>query len=491
MAVLSHDDLVAARRTHPAWRLLAADNAPLVLGFCSRVFLEPNQRSLPAPDVVEALEDYLVGLRVLEPDDYPKSAEAYLADWSRPETGWLRRHYPPGAEVANYEPTPAVEVATKFCRDLGPREFVGTASRLLTIRTLLRDLSAGAATDPAARLAALTRQRDEIDAAIAAVTEGRGAPMDDTAVRETYAQVATTARELLADLRSVEAAMRGLDREVRARVTAWDGPRGELLETVFGSQEAIGASDQGRSWQAFWDHLLSGTGQQELDGLLVTARGIPALEGRTAEGELLLRRDLYTAATSTQATVASLSAQLRRFLDEAAAAEERRINELIREALAAALEVTRAGVDVAGLATELPDLRAELTLPLERPLYAVRLDDDIAGVDAAADDADDMDLTDLLDHVSVDLARLGAAVSDSRARRGRSVSLGEVVTDHPLQQGLAELVGYLQVDDVGTVEGEGTEQVSWTDASGVVRRALLPLIVFSGPSMPLSHEEAS
>lgn len=78
MAVLSHAELVAARRTRLAWRLLAADNAPLVLGFCSWVFLEPNQRSLPAPDVVEALEDYLVGPRVLEPDAYPKSAEAPL-----------------------------------------------------------------------------------------------------------------------------------------------------------------------------------------------------------------------------------------------------------------------------------------------------------------------------------------------------------------------------------------------------------------------------
>src|SRR5829696_5690734 len=166
-----------------------------------------------------------------------------------------------GADLPCYEPTAAVEVAAKFCRDLGPREFVGTASRLLTIRNLLRDLTAGAAVDHTERLVALVRQRDEVEEAIRAVTEGRDTSMDHTAVREIYAQVVTTARELLADLRSVEAAMRALDRDVRARVTAWDGPRGELLETVFGSQEAIGASDQGKSWQAFWDHLLSGTAQ--------------------------------------------------------------------------------------------------------------------------------------------------------------------------------------------------------------------------------------
>jgi hypothetical protein len=481
MAVLRHDELAAARRTHPAWRLLAADNAPLVLGFTSQVFLEPNVRSLPGPDVVEALDDYLAALRVVDSDAYPKLAEAYLADWSRPEIGWLRRHYPPGADAPHYEPTPAIEIAAAFCRDLGPREFVGTASRLLTIRNLLRDLTAGAAADPTERLAALARQRDEVDDAIRAVTEGRETSLDDTAVREIYAQVVTTARELLADLRSVEAAMRALDRDVRARVTAWDGPRGELLETVFGSQEAIGASDQGKSWQAFWDHLLSGTAQAELDSLLAAARTIPALAGRTGEGEQLLRRDLYTAAAATQATVASLSAQLRRFLDEASAAEERRINELIREALSAAFEVTRANIDVRDLTSELTYLRAAIHLPLERPMYVVRLDDEIDSVDAQADDADDLDLTDLLDNTSIDLAVLADAVADSQARRGGAVSLGDVVADHPLEQGLAELVGYLQVADDGTVEGEGTEHVTWVDAAGAIRRATVPLIMFTGP----------
>ena len=480
--MLRYDELAASRRTYPAWRLLAAENAPLVLGFASHLFLEDNVRSLPGPEVVEALEDYLAALRVVvEPNAYPKSAEAYLGDWSRPETGWLRRHYPPGADLPHYEPTAAVEVAAKFCRDLGPREFVGTASRLLTIRNLLRDLTAGAAVDHTERLVALARQRDEIEEATRAVTEGRDTSMDGTAVREIYAQVVTTARELLADLRSVEAAMRALDRDVRARVTAWDGPRGELLETVFGSQEAIGASDQGKSWQAFWDHLLSGTAQAELDSMLATARTIPALVGRTGEGEQLLRRDLYTAAAGTQATVASLSAQLRRFLDEASAAEERRIGELIRATLSAALDIARAGIDGRDLASELPDLRAEIHLPLERPLYAVRLDDEIVSMDAQADAADDLDLTDLLDHTSIDLAVLADAVADSQAGRGGAVSLGEVIADHPLERGLAELVGYLQVADDGTVEGEGTEQVIWVDAAGTARRAVVPLIVFAGP----------
>ncbi len=265
------------------------------------------------------------------------------------------------------------------------------------------------------------------------------------------------------------------------RATAWDGPRGAFLETVFGSEESIGATDQGKSWQAFWDHLLSPTGQLELDRLLASTRAIPALAGRTAEGDQLLRRDLYTAAEVTQATVASLSAQLRRFLDEAAAAEERRIGELVRESLSAALDAARSGVDVRALGTELHGLRAEIVLPLERPMYTVRLDDEIAAVQTSTDDASDLDLADLLEHTSIDLGALRQAVADTRGRFGSPVSLGQVVAENPLRQGLAELVGYLQVADDSTHDDEGTELVEWVDASGTARRARLPRIVFDEP----------
>jgi len=122
-------------------------------------------------------------------------------------------------------------------------------------------------------------------------------------------------------------------------------------------------------------------------------------------------------------------------------------------------------------------------------MYVVRLDDDIASMDAQADAADDLDLTDLLDHTSIDLAALAGAVADSQARRGGAVSLGEVIADHPLDQGLAELVGYLQVADNGTVEGAGTEQITWADAAGTARVATVPLIVFAESYVSLGRRE--
>ncbi|WP_367127873.1 DUF3375 domain-containing protein [Saccharothrix sp. HUAS TT1] len=478
MVSLLHDQLVEYRRKHPAWRLLRADNAPLILGFLSTTFLQPNVRRMPGPDLVEALEAYLSDLRRSQPDTYPRTAETYLAEWSDPRVGFLRRTVPAGSEHPYYEPTAAVELAAGFCRDLGPRRFVGTASRLLTIRDLLRQIAVGSETDPGARIAALERQRAEIDDQLAAIRAGVDTRLEPAAVRERYQQVVLTARTLLGDLRAVEDNFRELDRSVRAKATTWDGPRGTFLSEVFGSQQEIGATDQGRSWTAFWEYLLSASAQDELAELLDVVESLPSLQGWTGEAEQVLRNDLFTAAELTQRTIASLSSQLRRFLDDAAWAETRRINKLLRSALAAASHA-RDRSDGPLLGAEIDGLRADIALPLERPPYTPRTTTEIdVDEDATVNDAE-LDVSELLELSYVDLSALREAVARTLAAHSGVASLGQVVAEHPLTEGLAELVGYLQVgteDDARITDAR--EQISW-DTDGRNRVAEMPMLLFT------------
>src|SRR5207237_5679972 len=94
--------------------------------------------------------------------------------------------------------------------------------------------------------------------------------LDASAVRDRYQQFSATARELLADFREVEENFRKLDRHLREKITGWRGGKGELLDDVLGNRETIAGSDQGKSFQAFYDFLLSQAGQQELSDLLDT-----------------------------------------------------------------------------------------------------------------------------------------------------------------------------------------------------------------------------
>ena len=69
------------RQSHPAWRLLRSEHAPLVASFLQRVFVAPNVRVMAQADLAEALEDELYALRErVGTEVFPKAALDYLND---------------------------------------------------------------------------------------------------------------------------------------------------------------------------------------------------------------------------------------------------------------------------------------------------------------------------------------------------------------------------------------------------------------------------
>jgi hypothetical protein len=75
--------------------------------------------------------------------------------------------------------------------------------------------------------------------------------------------------DLLRDFREVENNFRQLDKEVREKIATWDGRKGQLLEEILQERDAISDSDQGRSFQAFWNFLMPFDRQAELTEMLV------------------------------------------------------------------------------------------------------------------------------------------------------------------------------------------------------------------------------
>src|SRR5699024_2310842 len=114
--------------------------------------------------------------------------------------------------------------------------------------------------------------------------------------------------------------------------------KGELLDEVLGSRDAITESDQGRSFQAFYDFLLSPQRQAELNDLLGKVTQLAAID----EHDSRMRRihhDWLDAGEQTQATVRMLSDQLRRFLDDQAWLENRRAMDLLHNIESSALRL--------------------------------------------------------------------------------------------------------------------------------------------------------
>ena len=476
---MQFDEIVAVRRTSAAWRLLRADNAPLVLSFFGKVFVDDNVREISESALIALLDDELYTLnRKLSEGTYPRSPKAYLDDWSAAETGWLRKYYVLESDEPHYDATPAVERAVAWVRSLRDREFVGTESRLNTVLDLLRQIVYGTNDDPEIRLAELRRRRAVLDAEIAAAERGDAGVPDPAARRDRYQQFADTARALLADFREVEQNFRSLDRQMRERIATWRGTKGELLDEVVGGRNLIADSDQGRSFQAFYDLLLSADRLDELDELVRNAQaGVADSDARLAN----IHHDWLDAGTRAQDTVRRLSEQLRRFLDDQAWLENRRVMDLLRNIESSAYSLRDLPHD--GFEHEIDSPTPTVNLPMERPLYRPT-----ATVEVASDGVEEGEVDGtsdaLFEQIHVDPAPLIDGVRRLLRRRDQ-VTLADVLAERPLEQGLAELVTYLSLtdEDFAKIFDETTEEsVSWTDDDGRRRTARVARVVYARKS---------
>ncbi|MBY4571145.1 hypothetical protein ACN95_14075 [Gordonia sihwensis] len=478
---MQFDEIVAVRRSNAAWRLLRADNAPLLLSFLGRVFVDDNVREISESALVSLLDEELYSLNErLGEGTYPRSPKAYLDEWSAADTAWLRKYYVIESDEPHYDATPAVERAVAWVRSLRDRDFVGTESRLKTVLELLRQIVYGTTTDSEVRLAELRRRRAELDAEIEAAERGEFQVLDATSRRERYQQFADIARALLSDFREVETNFRTLDRQMRERIATWRGTKGELLDEIVGSRNVISDSDQGRSFQAFYDLLLSADRLDELDELVRHAQGLDEV----ADSDIRLtniHHDWLDAGTRAQDTVRRLSEQLRRFLDDQAWLENRRVMDLLRSIESSAYAIRDRRVD--DFAQEIDSPAPSVNLPLERPLYRPTAAVEVASEGIEEGEAQGASEA-LFEQIHVDPAPLIDGVRRALRRSGQ-VTLAEVLAERPLEQGLAELVTYLSLTDDGfgkVFDESAGETVSWTDESGGRRVARVPRVIYTRPS---------
>jgi hypothetical protein len=467
------------RQTHAGWRLLAADHSAFVASFLHSSFIAPNVRTRPQGELVGLLEDHLFTLRERKGEErFPRSPGEYLDEWASERHGWLRKYYPPQGDEPHFDLTSMAERAIEWLSGLRGKPFVGTESRLLTVFNLLQEIVEGTESDSGRRLAELEKKRSALDEEIARVREGLIDMLDSTKVKDRFLQVEATARGLLADFREVEQNFRDLDRGVRERIAAWEGSRGALLDEIFGEHDSITSSDQGRSFGAFWDFLMSEDRQEELSYLLDKTFALEAVRALSPDPKLRrVHHDWLHAGSTAQKTVARLSEQLRRLVDEKAFLENRRIMQLLRSIETHARSVRLAPPQDPFL--EIDDSAPEIELPLDRPLFSPPFKVRLISKLLQEGTSDDQTNT-LFDQVFVDRARLLQQIRRLLQTR-LQISLSDVVAIHPLEQGLAEVIAYLTLaaeDPRASIDETHAETLVWADSNGASRQATLPLVVF-------------
>ncbi len=469
-------------RRHPAWRLLQADSAPLIISFLYRVFIETNQRAIAAEELASRLDDYLHHLRESTGEDrFPRRGKDYLNDWSSGEQGYLRKYYP--AASAGDEPlfdlTPATEKVIEWLASFEQKQFVGTESRLLTVFRLLNEIAQETETDPQIRIDRLEQEKAELEREIARLKNGQMTPHDSTRVKEKFLQAEDTARQLLSDFRQVEENFRHLDRGVRERITTSHRGKGQMLDDIFSEQDAITESDQGRSFKAFWSWLMSPSSQEKLQQTLEKVISLPEIQSLHHD-ELLgrIRFRLLEAGDKVNSTCALLVEQLRHYLADQAWLENRRIMELVREIEQSAIAL-RQNPPPDKLFTTLSPYRPDIELPMSRGLFRPALrpvidevpEEGVAEIDASV----------LFNQHYVDERELKARIRHVLQDR-QQISLVDLIQHYPVQKGLSEVVAYLHIaseSDHALVNPGHRQNVSWQDDRGVQKLASMPEVIFT------------
>lgn len=445
-----YSSLRALRQGHAAWRLLAADQAAFIVSFFEREFLRPGRRAIPEAELLRDLEAYLgevqqqaAGESLLRP------ARAYLRAWADAEHGWLTRFH--GADdVPCYDLTAAAEQAVGFVRSLTREEVLGTESRLRTVVSLLDEIAEDRDEDAGRREQRLLARRAEIDAELSELRRTGKVRSRLTAgqVRERYQQARETAAGIVRDFRALEEEFSALERGLMQDVVTWQEGKGELLRRVFAQGDVIRESPQGRSFALFWQFLMQPEEQASLARLLEAVARVPELEDlAAADGARLedLPRTWIRGAAAVQQTIAQLSRQLRRYVDERFLTQERAIFRRIQSLEGAAMAVREAPPQGEFLAIDLP--RAAVNLPLDRRLFQppsrLRLRNRTLENGAPAASGDGASLGRVFAGAQVDRRGLQSHVEETRAAAGgRAVTLTEVLARHPLTQGLSELLAY-------------------------------------------------
>ena len=128
---------------------------------------------------------------------------------------------------------------------------------------------------------------------------------------------------------------------------------------------------------------------------------------------------------------------------------------------------------------ELDEAAPDIELVMERPLYSPPFKPRVAQQDVAEGD-ESLAADALFDQVYVDKTLLLARIRQALQTRDQ-ISLADLVSTWPLEQGLAELVAYMSLaadDDAALIDDSRKQTLWWTDEKGAQRQATLPLVVF-------------
>src|ERR1700744_1473814 len=352
--------------TAPSVQIIRMRNAHWVIPFLFKAFKSENILSLPEPALIGALAEELrlhsediedlEESRIEFGEDEESRARKYLASWVQKR---LLQDFPDDDAATHYQLSAHSEKLFQWLQNLEKRQFVGTESRFRFLFQTLRDMVEYTEDDTVRRLEELKNRKAEIDKEIKRLEMGFKPEIYTNAqLRERLDWFTRLSHELLSDFREVEDNFKYIHRQIVEQHTRAEVSKGSIVGYAFEAYDSLRKSDQGKSFYAFWDFLVSREGQEEWRQLTDTLLQLLQDRDIESDGEFVqnIKSLLLQQGRSVYEANDKMAEKLSRIITEKEIAGHRRLRKQIgsiKELIFRFME------------DETPDCGIELSLPVQ------------------------------------------------------------------------------------------------------------------------------
>ena len=466
----------------PVWKLLRADNSPLILAFISDLFRESNE--VPFGKARAALEAELDRCRELDIWITETPASTYLREWIL--SGWLR-------ELDDLlTKTDACEIALRFCHNLEQRETNATASHLRIVQEAVRDLAVAMSPNPNERVLLLKSKQAEIQLEIDKLTAGIVVHLTPEEQKERLREIYQLASVLTGDFRRVEDEIREMDKNLRVSMIKSGSNRGEILQSVLEREQILSVTDAGRAFEGFFQLLCDQNRSTEFREQLKSILGRSIVNSLSpAQTRFLgqLMRELGSESERVLTVRRRTEESLRTYIENETHLEMRAIDRLLEQLKFIAVSFHQEGISLkTELPIELSTGSVRITSPESMKLREIDEQFNTGNISAHPNlGTPSNEMLECLDAVKV--SEVALRIKNILAANG-PLTIAGVVKEAPLTEGLEELVACLRVARaVDAIDVGDKEFVEVLDKKGNFLQASIPKYLFRVELFPDDIED--
>ncbi len=446
------NQLVQTLNNSPSVKLLKMRSAEFFLAFVTSVFDEQmaigeeklqmllgnwldNQR--------EDITDEDINIETLGESNEAK-AKRLIKEWT--DKCLFANYQNEDGEII-YELSSHTSKVIDWVTSLKKEEYIGTESKFKTLFSQLKDLVEFSNEDREKRLELLRQKKEDIKRQIESLEMGEEIEVyEDYQIEPRYNSLNKLAKELLSDFKEVDDNFKEIIKQIYKRQTDNEGKK-NILNYIFDAYAELKDSQQGKSFYAFWEFLLSSELQKEWDELTdllyktLDKRNIDSKDKFLKE----MKKHLFDAGEKVSKTNDRMSEKLSLIIrnngNSDTQATKQVINDIKKMLLNTAQNKERNN-------TSLSYEVVELNLPLERQLNLTpkqEIEYKNVPTEASLGITELERLDKLYNHHQIDRKILRKRI-DIILRENTQTTLAEVIElNNGIEKGLSELFGYIAI----------------------------------------------